>query len=105
MSETVVDNWILLIDVNGNGTIDRQEWEISTATEPKDLSHFRRSADSAPLDPAKRAQIIENFKKVLEEYRVSARDFYRFTDKDGSGRKKKTKISFTGMNKKIDDQK
>jgi hypothetical protein len=33
--------WMMLIDVKGNGIIDRQEYELSTATEDGDLTEFR----------------------------------------------------------------
>lgn len=33
--------WLLLIDINANGIIDRTEYELSTATEDSDLTDFR----------------------------------------------------------------
>ena len=33
--------WLNLIDVDGSGIIDRQEYELSTAIEDSDLTNFR----------------------------------------------------------------
>ena len=37
--------WLLLIDINGNGLIDRTEYELSIATEEEDLTKFRTTTE------------------------------------------------------------
>lgn len=74
----------MLIDVNGNGEIDRQEWELSTATDQSDLSQYRLMVKQ---DFSDKDEILEIFRTKLKEKNISARDFFKFTDKKNEGKK------------------